>query len=229
MFSGVISNLRLEYRNQLGVLKSQIIEIADFVSDVFGQTIEVVQNNNISLAKKISESDAEVDQMGRNIEDNCLRIVSLQSPFASDLRMVTGYIKIVNDFERIADQCAEVCEIVSMGNLSKKCVVCSNKAVSILEEAFRVYKRTCDACFSLDAKEAKLIFLDDDKIDLMFSDIIFYISNSISKDSSIVSSAADLMFISKYAERMADHCVNISKWIIYINRGFFPDKKYFIQ
>ena len=229
MFSGVIGNLRLEYRNQLGVLKSQIIEIADFVSDVFGQTIEVVQNNDISLAKKISESDDEVDQMGRNIEDNCLRIVSLQSPFASDLRMVTGYIKIVNDFERIADQCAEVCEIVSMGNLSNKCVICSNKAVSILEEAFRVYKRTCDACFSLDAKEAKQIFLDDDKIDLMFSDIIFYISNSISKDSSIVSSAADLMFISKYAERMADHCVNISKWIIYINRGFFPDKKYFIQ
>jgi len=77
----------------------------------------------------------------------------------------------------------------------------------------------------LDSNEAEQICLGDDRIDRMFSDIVFYISDSISKKSSIVSSGADLMFIPKYTERMADHCVNISKWIMYINDGTFPGRR----
>lgn len=222
-----MKSLRFEYRNQLSTLKSEVFKLGKCVSEIFGRTIEVVKKNEKQLAEDISESDNEVNAICRDVENDCLRILSLQSPFASDLRKVTGYIKILGDFGRIADQCAEVCEIVSMGNISNQCVECSNKTVSILQETFKVYNITCDACFELDSNKAEQICLGDDKIDRMFSDIIFYISDCISRELSIVSSGADLMFIAKYAERMADHCVNISKWIIYINKGFFPDRKYF--
>ena len=222
----VIEKLRFEYRNQFNSLKMRILEMGKLISGILRETISVVQDNNIDLAKKIFESDIEVDKLERDIESNCLKIVSLQSPFASDLRAVTGYLKIITDLERIADHCADVCEIVSMGNLGSFSS-CSEKTVSILQEVFEIYEKTCDACFKLDVDIARSIFKKDDKIDAMFSDIILEISDSISKKDFSVYLGADLMFIAKYAERMGDHCANISKWIIYINVGFFPDRNFF--
>lgn len=222
----VITKLRFEYRNQFDSLKLRILDMGKLISEILRKTISVVHNSDTELAKMISESDSEVDKMERDIESSCLRIVSLQSPFASDLRAVTGYLKIITDLERIADHCADICEIVSMGNLSKNSE-CLKKTVSILEKIFELYEKTCNACFKLDADAACSIYKADDEIDRMFSEIIFEISDSISKGCFSVYSGADLMFIAKYAERMGDHCANISKWIIYINVGFFPDKNFF--
>lgn len=33
--------------------------------------------------------------------------------------------------------------------------------------------------------------------------------------------------VSKYIERIADHAVNIAKWVIYIENGFHKDKQIF--
>jgi len=216
--------LRFGYRNQLNSLKTRILDMGKFISTVLYDTISVVQLQDISLAKKINE-DSDISKMGRDIESTCLKIVSLQSPFASDLRVVTGYLKIITDLERIAAQCAEICEIVCMNNLVKG--KCLNSTVSILQKVFDIYNRTCDACYSLDVDEARKIYKADDEVDADFSDIIFDISNSISNSEFSVCSGTDLMFIAKYAERMCDHCVNISKWIVYIDVGFFPDKNFF--
>jgi len=218
--------LRFEYRNQFDSLKLRILDMGKLISKILRETISVVQNNDTDLAKKISESDSEVDKMERDIESSCLKIVSLQSPFASDLRAVTGYLKIITDLERIADHCADICEIISMGNILNNSP-CMDKTVSILEEVFDIYEKTCDVYFKLDVDAACSIYKSDDGIDSLFSEIIFEISDSISKNILNVYSGADLMFVAKYAERMGDHCANISKWVVYINLGFFPDKEFF--
>lgn len=218
--------LRFGYRNQLADLKSRMQVIGETVYNAFYQTLDVVQNNKAELAKKIFESDSEIDKIAREAEDSCLRLVSLQSPFASDLRYVTGYLKIINDFERIADHCADICEIVSMENLKQKCA-CLDETVSILNETFEIYKKSCLVCLNLDTNLATEIYRSDDKIDSMFSGIVFNVSNSISEQSLSVFYGADLMFIAKYAERMGDHCNNISKRVIYMVEGFIPDEDYF--
>ena len=226
MWEGVIIKLRFEYRNQLETLKSQIFNMGEDVSEILCKTIDVVRDNKIQLAKKIFESDSDVDKIVRSIENDCLKIVSLQSPFASDLRIVTGSLKVVSDLERIADHCADICEIVSMKNLEKGCE-CSNEVVSILEKVYSIYNRTYVSCFNLDLEEAGRIYKSDDEIDLMFSKVIFSIAEAISKNSFSVFAGSDLMFVAKYAERIGDHCANISKWIVYMSIGVFPDSDYF--
>lgn len=200
------------------------------ITFVFAKTIDIFISIDTQEAKKILEYDVNIDKFGRAIEDICLKIVSLQRPYASDLRAVTGYLKVVSDFERIGDHCSDICEIVSMGNLESSKFDCYQKTIYILKKVGDSFNKISEACVKLDVDTAREIFLLDDEVDDMFSEIITNISDSISnRIINNVYMASDLMFIAKYAERIGDHCVNISKWIVYMKLGFFPKLKFFTQ
>ncbi|MCL2311109.1 MAG: phosphate signaling complex protein PhoU [Firmicutes bacterium] len=189
------------------------------VDRLLTKSIEALENNDMELAKKISKLDTNINKLEREIQEKCMKIILLQKPFASDLRILTGYSKIVTDIERIADQCVDICEIISMKKIveSPECVV---KVVPILKKVSVMFKRTLRSCIEFNSDEARLICKSDDEIDAMFSDIILNVSNVISKNPTKIQAGADLMFITKYAERIGDHCTNIAEWIIYVSTGF---------
>ena len=218
--------LRFGYRNQLDSLKVGVFNMGKNISRVLSKTIEVFANVDRKKAVEISESDVDIDKSGRSIEDACLKIISLQNPYASDLRAVHGYLRVASDLERIGDHCSDICEIVSMGNIKGQ-LGCYQKIVSILKEVGISFDKVRQACFKLDIEAAKEVYLSDDKIDDNFSEIILNVSDNISNGIFNVYMGSDLMFIAKYAERIGDHCVNISKWIVYMSLGFFPTPEFF--
>jgi phosphate transport system protein len=107
--------------------------------------------------------------------------------------------------------------------------VCINQVTSILIKVYEMYEDMLQSYSLLDVELSKTVYNLDDAIDSMFSDIVFSVSSSISDKLLSVRFGADLMFIAKYAERIGDRCVNISKWVIYIKGGFFPNRNYFKQ
>lgn len=218
--------MRSEYSNQLAYLKSRVIDFGKMIESIFISTIKSVENIDFNISSKIIGEDAQVYATEREIENDCLRIISLQRPFAFDLRLITGYLKIISDLQRIADHCADICEIVLMKNLSET-NDCSYQVVTILKKVFDMYCKISEAYSSFDIEIAKDVYNLDDEIDLMFSDTVFSVSSSISTNLLSVRFGADLMFIAKYGERIGDRCVNISKWVVYIKDGYFPEKDYF--
>ena len=43
-----------------------------------------------------------------------MNLIALQQPIATDLRMIAACLKIITDIERVADQCADICDIITM-------------------------------------------------------------------------------------------------------------------
>ena len=219
----MLGKLRFEYDNKLNSLNSKVIDLGKKVNSVFSDTVGIVQNINFSLAKDVMSMNVDIDGDERDIENECMKIISLQRPFAFDLRLITGYMKLISDLGRVADHCADICEIILTKNISSGCA-CQNEVVDILKEVFKMFGDVLKACTALNISEAKRIYQFDDLIDKSFSEIIFIISSSISKNVVSVRAGTDLMFIAKYAERMGDRCVNICQWM---KEGFFPSESYF--
>jgi phosphate transport system protein len=195
---------------------------------MFTDTITAVKFVDLEISSKVIEKDDQIYEIEREIENECLKIISLQRPFAFDLRLVTGYLKVVSDLQRVAVHCADICEIILMKNLSSD-NDCMMQVTSILTQVYEMYEDMLKSYSLLDVEMAKIVYRLDDAIDSMFSDIVFSVSSSISDKLLSVRFGADLMFIAKYAERIGDRCVNISKWVIYIKDGFFPNRNYFKQ
>lgn len=214
--------LRHSFLKQLSHLNNKVSEMGEKVSQVLKETINSLTTRDIDTAKKIVNNDCVIDKLEHSIERDCMNILALQQPMASDLRMVAGCLKIITDIERIADQCTDICELICMDKIPVNAAYLDKvlemlKSVSnMLDEALVVFKnRNIDNAVS--------ICKSDDAIDLLFSDIVHDICGVIKKGTFEVVPEVDLLFITKYAERIGDHCTNIAEWVIYMETGQHPD------
>lgn len=62
------------------------------------------------LAQQVIDGDSGIDKTEVRIEEECLKMLALHQPVATDLRRITTMMKINNDLERMADLACNVAE-----------------------------------------------------------------------------------------------------------------------
>lgn len=210
------------FDRELANLISRMTEMGDAVDRKIEQTVTALRTDDQELAAEVAGSDGEIDRMEHSIEKNCMELIALQQPMAGDLRIIAACLKILTDIEREADQCADICEILTIGELNTGSLAASH-VVQMLEMARRMFRRSMDVFLSRNVEEARAVCKSDDEVDSMFSKIILEVCRIITEHPQDVMREVDLLFISKYAERMGDHATNIAEWVIFMETGVHPD------
>lgn len=213
---------RKMFERELKELAHEMISMGDEVDGRLLQTIEALRTLNLEQARQVAETDDQIDLQEHQIEKMCLNLIALQQPIAGDLRMIAACLKILTDMERVADQCADICDIVAGGDFNGNSLALSH-VVLMLEEARAMFRRSIDVFISRDVAEAEDICRHDDVVDSMFSKIILEVCDIITQNPRNVMCEVDLIFITKYIERTADHATNIAEWVIYIENGVHPE------
>lgn len=209
---------RKTFEKKLKSLNKRVITMFEKVLDRIEKTIEAIKNKSESAAQDVLFGDDEIDKMEQQIEQMCIGIFALEQPIASDLRVVTGCLKIITDLERIADQCKDICEIIKNEELFKDDISIS-KIIEMLEAMAVMFIKSIDVFKELSVNNAVSVCEYDDYIDSFFSDIILQSCKHIALNPNDVTHYVDYMFIAKYIERIGDHCTNIAEWVIYIKTG----------
>ena len=93
------------------MLMMQLSEMGSLVEKQIYNSIEAFRNKDMELAKEITENDDKVDELNRKIEEQCLKLMAMESPVATDLRKIFTASKIVTDLERIGDYAVDICKI----------------------------------------------------------------------------------------------------------------------
>src|SRR5262245_20371807 len=84
-------------------LWSEVLKLAAVVEDVLNQSIHALCDGRTDLADQIRLQKPAVDRWEVQIERECVRVLALHQPVASDLRRVAAVLKINGDLERLAD------------------------------------------------------------------------------------------------------------------------------
>jgi phosphate transport system protein len=210
------------FDRELTDLISQIVEMGNAVDSKIEQTITALRTMDLDLAAAVAKSDNDIDRMEHNIEKECIDLIMLQQPIAKDMRVIAGCLKILTDMEREADQCADICEILTVGELNSNSLAITH-VVQMLEMARKMFRRAMDVFLSRDVAEANAVCDSDDGVDEMFSKIILEVCGIITENPQNVMREVDLLFIIKYVERMGDHATNIAEWVIFMETGEHPD------
>lgn len=111
---------------------------------------------------------------------------------------------------------------MTIGELNTNSLAISH-VVQMMEAARAMFRSAMDVFLSRDVEAAREVCLSDDNVDSMFAKIILEVCGIITENPSNVMREVDLLFISKYVERMADHATNIAEWVIYMETGVHPD------
>lgn len=210
----------LEKRMQL--LTSELAEMGSLVEKQLYKSIEAFKNKDMVLAKKVIENDDKVDELNKKIEEQCLKFMAMESPVATDLRKIFTTSKIVTDLERMADYAVDICKVaqrVELDILGEEC----EPVWQMVDILRKMIKRSLEAFVTGNVKEAYEICKMDDEVDILYRGLFNDILKNMAKNETIINKGAQILFASKYLERVGDHVTNICEWIIFSSKGDYVD------
>ena len=209
--------MRNRFDEQLFELNRELIEMGSMCEEAIAQVAKALTMGDVKLAKKIKEDASGIDQMERNIERRCMRLLLHQQPVARDLRQISAALKMITDMERIGDMAEDIAEIVVF--LNGHTMESMKMVLDMALETSKMVTASVEAFVKKDIILAEAVLAQDDIVDDYFSKIKSAIISLISENANDGEFALDILMISKYFERIGDHATNIAEWVIYSVTG----------
>ena len=210
--------MRKTFDAELQELNYEMIDMAAAAEDAIDVVVESLASSDDAAAKSAMEMTKHMDEMERDIENRCLRLLLQQQPVARDLRTISAALKMVTDLQRIGDQCANIAEISLLLQEQKQTGTLADIR-TMSQKAGVMVKRSIFAYVNRDTDAAAAVVSLDDEIDQLFRTIKSELVELIVENREEADQAIDLIIITKYLERIADHAVNIAKWAIFCVTG----------
>ncbi|MBP1577733.1 MAG: phosphate signaling complex protein PhoU [Oscillospiraceae bacterium] len=208
--------MRNRFDEQLFELNREIIEMGAMCEEAIASAAKALSTNDRELAAKVRENGSAIDQMERDIESRCMKLLLHQQPVARDLRLISSALKMITDMERIGDQAEDIAEIIEFLNPKTENV---SFTADMARETVQMVTESVDAFVKRDVALAEAVLAHDDVVDNYFEKTKCDIIKLISENPDDGEFALDLLMISKYFERIGDHATNIAEWVIYAVTG----------
>lgn len=205
-------------RDAIEKLKQSVVHMAGVVEERLHEAVLALKLRDRQLAEHVVREDREVDQMEIDVEEECLKVLALHQPVATDLRFIIAILKINNDLERIADLAVNLAE--------RACGLAAGPPVAVpfdLEQmsdlALRMLKSSLDALVEMDAGAARCVADIDDAVDAINAEAYVTVQERIRTSPNHIGQLIQYLSCAKHLERIADLATNISEDVIYLVEG----------
>ena len=209
--------MREYFDNELQQLNDDLSSMADVASKM----IEIASSNigtcDIEQLAKVKSLFEKIDRKEKYIESECMKLLLLQQPVASDLRQISSIMKMINDLQRIGDQVENIAEILEI--TSKTCLSKDDLVFDMANVTSSMLKDSINSFIEKDLNLAKDVIKRDDRVDNDFNVIKNQLIDIIHENKNDGEYIIDILMCGKYFEKIGDHCVNIAKWTVYYLTG----------
>ena len=209
--------MRNKFDEQLDILHDKMIKMGSLCVEAITDAMKILVDDDEDMIAKVNDVEEEIDQLEREIETLCMKLLLHQQPVASDLRRISSALKMISDMERIGDQAADIGEtaayIIGKDNNHE------NNLGKMAVEAQKMVADSITSFVNADLKLAHDVVDYDDVVDDCFAKIKRDLVRLMAEDSSKGEYYIDLLMIAKYLERIGDHATNIAEWVEYSITG----------
>ncbi|WP_166242250.1 phosphate signaling complex protein PhoU [Paenibacillus turpanensis] len=209
---------RMSFHQSLEDLQKELLSMGSDVERQLHNAVESLQNLDESQARAVVDFDDKIDEAMLRIEERCLRLIALQQPMASDLRLIGMTLKVAIDLERIADHAVDIAKITI--RLFGQQLVKPLVDIPRMTEIAREMLRGCLTAFAeKDIHKAAELAKKDDEVDKIYSTVMTEIVSLMGSDFTTNKQLTHLLMVAHYIERIADHTTNIGEGLIYLVTG----------
>ena len=207
----MVDIMRSRFDEQLSLLNKKMIEMGAECEELIARVAKALLSGDLEAAREAKAHGHEIDQMEREIESICLKLLLQQQPVAKDLRIISAALKMITDMERIGDQAEDIAEIIPFLDGKTGAEFADFKPMA--EATCKMVTDSIDAYVKQDVDLAKAVAKHDDIVDDAFVRMKDMLIKVISENKADGEYAVDLLMIAKYFERIGDHAVNIAEWV----------------
>jgi phosphate transport system protein len=207
-----------KFDQELATLKQRIVEMGALAESMVSGASDALINTNRAAIEQVRTSEPRLDRCQVDIDREAIRLITVYSPVAKDLRLLLMMARINSELERIGDQAVDNCKYVEilpsdpppkpLRELSEMSVM----TLGMVHDALQAFEHE-------DIDKAQAVIGLDDQVDAMnagtFRDLLEH--NATSPD--IVTRGIGLILAAQSLERIADHATNICEEVFYLVEG----------
>lgn len=208
---------RIHFERCLRRLEQDVLRMGTLVEESFRLSHQSLFDRNISAAQKIPALDKRIDRYYRQIELECSTLMTLQAPVAQDLRLLSAFMQLVRDLERIGDYAKDLAEI-AIKLFPYPPHACLDEIAEMSHHAQLMLATSLVCLTELDANAGQMVKRLDDTVDDAYDRLYHTLAHQ--RDiKGIVEPILLLVLLIRHLERMADHATNIAQRVSYIVTG----------
>lgn len=212
----VDKHLSTQFDADLNDLTTKVLHMGGMVEAQMIKSAQALAEFSASIADQVIESESRIDQMEIEIDADCVRVIAMRQPIASDLRYVLAITKITANLERAGDEAERVArrtKHIMEDSFAASINIAELKVAGDL--ASSLLKRSLDAFARQDALAAQKIIQDDRALDQEFRAFVRKLTSYMSEDPRSIKVCLDFLTVAKAIERIGDHATNIAEQVVY--------------
>ena len=209
---------RITFERELGLLHENVADMAKKVEKNYEELFEAYENKAEEVVRAIKQNDKEINDKQREIESECMFLITKQQPVIGDLRVVTASLKIVTDIERVGDHVTDMAELLLRLNM-KNFEQYSAHLSPMIQATKEMVRMAVIAFVEKNTEAAREVIESDDIVDELFNKVKNDLIDLLRKDAKDADECVDILMLAKYLEKIGDHAVNIGEWTIFQETG----------
>lgn len=208
---------RAHFDRALRRLEQDVLRMGALVENSFRLSHQAMFAQNLDASKAIALLEKQIDRYYREIELECATLMTLQAPVAQDIRLLSAFMQLVRDLERIGDYAEDLAEI-ALKLFSYPPHDCLPQIEVMSHHAQAMLAASLAALVDLDATAGQAVKELDDEVDTAYETL--YQTLAYQRDiKGVVEPILLLVLAIRHLERMADHATNIGQRVTYIVTG----------
>jgi len=215
--------MRESFHAALDSLNRDLARAARLAGQMMANASTSLSQADLGLAELVISSEGDIKALCDDMDQRCVRLLVLQAPVATDLRVVVAAMHAVGDVERMCNLAQHIAKIARM----------KHPAVPIPDDVRPVFARmsmlatslaqdAATAIESQDPMSAQRLAQADNEVDALRRRIFQIL---FAEDwTHGVEPAVDAALIGRYYERFADHAVAIARQVSFLVTGLPPER-----
>jgi phosphate transport system protein len=209
---------RQAFDAELQELETKVLAMASIVEGMVAEAVEALWRHDMARAEQVLKRDDEVDQIDVEIESSCLRLIALQQPMGSDLRVIGTIMKMITDIERIGDYAVDVAKAARKIR-DEPPVEQLVDIPRLANAARRMILESIEAFVKRDLQKVIQVCQQDDEVDAIYRRLRTQLQEIMREHPEQVTAASWLLLVAHYLERIADHATNIAERVWFMETG----------
>ncbi len=201
-------------QEELNLLKKELLTLGAEVEGRVKLAVQALLTIDRKLAEQVRGGDAQIDNMEIALEEECLKILALHQPVATDLRFIVSVLKINNDLERVADFAVNIADRALDLDATSN-VDCPYDIATMAKLVEDMLKMALDSLVERDSNLARKTIKLDDDVDNMHRENFSRVKEAIRNVPASMDGLIYYLSISRYLERMGDLATNIAEDVVY--------------
>ena len=99
-----------KFEHELASLRKRIVDMGTLARQMVDSAIEALDQPDSDIYQKVLVAEEQLDQMQLDVDREAIRLLTVYSPVANDLRFVLMVARINSELERIGDHAVNMCE-----------------------------------------------------------------------------------------------------------------------